>query len=125
LTIEDLERVMTEEYIQNTRKQQHTSSDEGEMLLFQSQVICYNCGKTGYCANECTSRRVNNPNSKNYQKFQGECGTCGFRGHTTKDCWTREENKNKRLPNWKKYLEEKMNILVEKKRNSEDVVEYC
>jgi hypothetical protein len=125
LTIEDLERVMTEEYRQNTRKQQHTSSDEGEMLLFQSQVTCFKCGKSGHCANECTSRRVNNANSKNYRKFQGKCGTCGFHGHTTKDCWTREENKSKRLPNQKKHSEEKMNISVEKKRSSEKVVGYC
>jgi hypothetical protein len=34
LTIEDSERVMTKEYRQNTRNQQHTSSDEGDMLLF-------------------------------------------------------------------------------------------
>jgi hypothetical protein len=107
LTIEDLERVMTKEYRQSTRNQKRTLSNEGELLLYQNQVTCYSCGKTGYCANECTSRRVNNPNSKNYRKFQGKCGTCGFCGHTTKDCWTREENKSKRRPNWKKHSEEK------------------
>jgi hypothetical protein len=85
LTIKDLERVMTEEYGQNTRNQQRTLDNEGEMLLFQNQVTYYSFGKTGHHANECTSRRVNNPNSKNYRKFQGKCGTCRFCGHKTKD----------------------------------------
>jgi hypothetical protein len=40
------------------------------MLLFQNQVTCYSCGKTGHCANECTSRRVNNPNSKITENFK-------------------------------------------------------
>jgi hypothetical protein len=40
------------------------------MLLFQNQVTCYSCGKTGYCANECTSRRVNNPNPKITENFK-------------------------------------------------------
>jgi hypothetical protein len=116
LTIEDLERVMTEEYRQNTQNQQRTLSKKGEMLLFQSQVTCYSCGKTGHCANECTSGTVNSPNSKNYRKFQRKCGTCGIRGHTTKDCWTREANKGKRLPNWKKPSEEKRIFLLKRKR---------
>jgi MinD superfamily P-loop ATPase len=124
-TIADLVRVMTEEYRQNTQNQQPTLSNEGEMLLFQNQVTCYSCGKTGHCANECTSRIIKNSSSKNYRKFQGKCGTCRICGHTTKDCWTREENKSKRPPNWKKPSEEKMNISAEKKRRSEKVVEYC
>jgi hypothetical protein len=76
------------------------------MLLFQNQVTYYSCGKTGHCANEYISRRLNNSNPKNYRKFQGKCRTCGIQGHTTKDCWTREENKSKRPPNWKKPSEE-------------------
>jgi SepF-like predicted cell division protein (DUF552 family) len=117
--------VTTKEYRQNTQNQQRTLINKGEMLLFQSQVTFYGCGNTGHCANECTSRIVNSPNSKNYRKFLGKCGTSGIRGHTTKDCWTREENKSKRLPNWKKPSEEKMNISVEKKMSSEKVAKYC
>jgi hypothetical protein len=125
LIIEDLERVMTEEYRQNTRNQQRTLSNEGGMLLFQNQLNCYCCGKTGHCENKCTSKRMNNSSSKNYREFKGKCGTCVIRGHTTKDCWTREENKSKRPHNWKKPSEEKMNISVEKKRSYEKVVNYC
>jgi hypothetical protein len=39
LTIEDLERVITEEYRLNTQNQQCTLSNEGEMLLFQTHLL--------------------------------------------------------------------------------------
>jgi hypothetical protein len=64
LTFEDLERVMTEVYCQNTRYQKHTFKIEGKMLLFQDPGNCYNCGKAGYCAKKCTIRRINNSNPK-------------------------------------------------------------
>jgi hypothetical protein len=51
LTIEDLEREMTEEYRQNTQNQQCTFSNEGEMALFQRQGTCYNCKKIFQLAN--------------------------------------------------------------------------
>jgi hypothetical protein len=38
---------MVEEYRQFTRTQFHKDTSEGEVLLFQFQGSCYNCGKLG------------------------------------------------------------------------------
>jgi hypothetical protein len=40
-----------------------------------------------------------------------------LRGHTPKDFWTREENKDKRPKNWRKPSKEKAVIAVESKEN--------
>jgi Zinc knuckle len=78
LTVEDLERVMTEEFRQNARYYGRSSAKEGEMLLFQNLGACYNCGKNGHRANKCTAKRNNNQNFRNHKNFPGECGTCGL-----------------------------------------------
>jgi mRNA degradation ribonuclease J1/J2 len=46
-----------------------------------------------------------------------------LRGHTSKDCWTREENKDKRPKNWRKPSKEKAIIAVKSKKN-ENIVKY-
>jgi hypothetical protein len=58
LIFEDLERVMTEDFRQISRHQGHTNVNEGEMLIFQSPGACYNCGKLGNHANECTAKKT-------------------------------------------------------------------
>jgi hypothetical protein len=105
LTVDDLERVMSKEFRQLTRNQVRPNVQEGEMLLFQNSGACYNCGKLGHHANECTARKSTGQNQKKNTRFQGKCGTCGLRGHISKDCWTREENKDKRPKNRKKLSE--------------------
>jgi hypothetical protein len=123
LTVEDLESVMTEEFRQNARYYGRTSAKEGEMLLFQNLGACYNCGKNGHRANKRTAKRNNNQYFRHQKNFPGKCGTCGLRGHTTKDCWTREENKHRRSPNWKKPTNEKAAIAIETKKD-EKIVKY-
>jgi hypothetical protein len=44
------------------------------------------------------------------QSFLGKCKNCGIRGHTGKDCWEKEENKNKRPAGWKKKSERGLTI---------------
>ena len=124
LTVEDLERAMIEEYRQFTRTQFRKDTSEGELLLFQFQGSCYNCGKSGHRANECPNESTSNKGSKekgnSRGKFQGKCGTCGLNGHRSKDCWNKEENKDKRPANWKKRGQEKAAITVEKNEKAEE-----
>jgi hypothetical protein len=93
------------------------SIQESKWLLFQNSGACYNSGKLGHCANDCTARMNSGQNQRNNIRFQGKCGNCGMKGHTFKDCWTREENKDKRQKNWRKPSEEKAVIAVESKKN--------
>jgi hypothetical protein len=86
LTVDDLERVMSEDFRQLTRNQVRPSVQEGEMLLFQNSGACYNYGKLGHRANECTARKSTGQNQKKNTRFQGKCGTYGLRGHISKDC---------------------------------------
>jgi hypothetical protein len=123
LTVNNLEIVMSEEFRQLTRNQVRPSIQEGEMLLFQNSGACYNYGKLGNRANECTERKSTGQNQKKNTRFQGKCGTCGLRGRTSKDCWTREENKDKRPNNWWKPSKEKAVIAIKSKKN-EKIVEY-
>jgi hypothetical protein len=49
-------------------------------------------------------------------------------GHKSRDCWNREENKNKRPANWKKKETEKAALLVDKdeakSKNGDTQIEY-
>jgi hypothetical protein len=47
-----------------------TFNNEGELLLFQNQGSFYNCEKIDHCANKCTSKRINNSNSKITKGFK-------------------------------------------------------
>jgi hypothetical protein len=46
-----------------------------------------------------------------------------MKGYTSKDFWTREENKDKKPKNWRKPSKEKTIIAVESKKN-EKIIEY-
>jgi hypothetical protein len=48
LTVDALERVMSEESRQLTRNQVHQSIQEGEMLLLHNSGACYISGKLGH-----------------------------------------------------------------------------
>jgi hypothetical protein len=71
---------------------------ESEVLLFTG--VCYNCGKSGHCANDC--KKKNDGQGTKKAMFLGKCNNCGLRGHTGKDFWEKEDNKNKRPEIWKK-----------------------
>jgi hypothetical protein len=86
LTVDDLERIMSENLRKLSRNQVCPNFQEGEMLLFQNSGACYNCGKLGYCANLCIARNNSDQNQSKTTRFQGKCDTCGMKGHTSKDC---------------------------------------
>jgi hypothetical protein len=54
-----------------------------------------------------------------FSRFPGKCGSCGLRGHLSKDCWTREENKDKRPENWRRSKQEKAAVSIEKQKSVE------
>jgi hypothetical protein len=64
---------------------------DSDVLLFTG--VCYNCGKSGYCANDC--KKKNDGQGTKKAKFLEKCNNFGLRDHTGKDCWKKEENKNK------------------------------
>jgi hypothetical protein len=43
-------------------------------------------------------------------KFLGKCNECGIHGHTGKDCWETEGNKNTRPTGWKKKSERGLTV---------------
>jgi hypothetical protein len=43
-----------------------------------------------------------------------------MKGHRSKDCWTKEKNKDKRSANWKKGSQEKAAISVKKKEKVDE-----
>jgi hypothetical protein len=55
-------------------------------------------------------------------KFLGKCNNCGLRGHTSKICWEKEENKARRPAGWKKRAERGLTVMDAKK--DEKIVEY-
>jgi hypothetical protein len=73
-----------------------------------STGVCYNCEKSGHCANEC--KKKNDGQGTKNKKFLGKCSNCRLRGHTGKDFWEKEEKKNKRLAEWKKKSERGLTV---------------
>jgi hypothetical protein len=78
---------------------------DSEVLLFTG--VCYNCGKSGHHANYC--KKKNGQGTKK-AKILRKCNNFGLCGHTGKDCWEKEENKNKRPAGWKKKSERGLTI---------------
>jgi hypothetical protein len=83
---------MCEEYRQLNRVYTKKVEAESEVLL--SIGVCYNCGKSGHCANDY--KKKNDGQGTKKAKFLGKCNNCGLCGTTSKDFWEKEENKNKR-----------------------------
>jgi Reverse transcriptase (RNA-dependent DNA polymerase) len=53
---------------------------------------------------------------KKYPKvFKGDCRHCGKKGHKGADCWTKEENKEKRPSTWQKKGKETANMVKQMK----------
>jgi hypothetical protein len=55
-----------------------------------------------------------NQGNKN-NKFLEKCNNCGLRGHTSKICWEKEENKGRRPAGWKKRTEKGLTVMDAKK----------
>jgi hypothetical protein len=81
--VEDTEKTMCEEYRQLNHAYTKKIESDSEVLLFTG--VCYNCGKSGNCANEC--KKKNDVQGTKKANFLGKCNNCGLRGHTGKDCW--------------------------------------
>ena len=82
------------------------SNDEGkETTLFNSDIKCYNCGKSSHKANKCpnkSKKRMSYRNKTTRERFNDTCNNCGKRGHKAQDCWEKESNKGKRPKRWKR-----------------------
>jgi hypothetical protein len=106
VTVEDMEKAICEEYRQLNCAYMKKIESDSEVLLFT--VVCYDCGKSGHCANDC--KKKNDAQGTKKAKFLGNCNSCGLCGHTGKDSWKKEENNNKRPVGWKKKSERGLSI---------------
>jgi hypothetical protein len=98
--VEDMERAMCEEYRQLSCAYMKKIESDSEVILFTG--VCYNCGKSWHCANDC----------KRYQEsnFLEKCNNCVPPGHTGKVFWEKEESKNKRPAGWKRKSERGLTV---------------
>jgi hypothetical protein len=71
------------------------------VLLFN--CVCYDCGKSGHCANDCKKKNAFQETMK--AKSLEKCNNCGLCARTSKDFWDEEENKNKKPVGLKKKSE--------------------
>lgn len=94
LKLEHLEEVMTQFYRQTHNEKE--TEDENEITLTTFEGECYNCGEKGHRANKC-------PKPRTTQGFRSlpKCTKCDRFGHMEKDCWEKDENKEKRPEGWK------------------------
>ena len=92
-----------------------------------SKMKCYNCGKVGHKAKDCTNKRNSGQNkfgNKKTFKFKGTCNNCGKVGHKATDSWDLERNRDKRPKNYKK-SEETGNACMEYTMACVDDNMYC
>jgi hypothetical protein len=91
LTMDDLEDVMNQLWIQGDGGQKkHTVHDGGEMLLSAFVGTCYNCQKKGHTSNQCPKKDgpnngYHNTSGSTRGKFKGECYNCGKIGQNKSD----------------------------------------
>jgi hypothetical protein len=108
LTMDYLEDAMNQVRRQGGgSKEKHTSNDGGEMVLAAFGGTCYNCQQKGHRANQCPtkygpSNGNHNVNGNTRRKLKGEWNNYGKIGHEKSDCWKLEENKNKRLKDYRR-----------------------
>jgi hypothetical protein len=86
LTVEDMEKAMCEEYRKLKYAYMKNIESDSEVLMFTG--VCYNCGKSGHCANDC--KKKNDGQGTKKAKFLGKCNNCELHGHKGKDCWEKE-----------------------------------
>jgi hypothetical protein len=86
LTAEDMEKAICEDYRQLKHAYMKKIESDSEVLMFTG--VCYNCGKSGHCANDC--KKKNDGQGTKKVKFLGKCNNCGLHVHTGKDFWEKE-----------------------------------
>jgi hypothetical protein len=96
--MEHMEKAICQEYRQLNCIYKKRIESDSEVLLFTG--LCYNFGKSGHCTNDFKKKNYGQRIKK--EKFLGKSNNCGLRGYTDKDCWDKEENKNKRQAGWKR-----------------------
>jgi hypothetical protein len=118
LSLMDLELVMGKYYIKLTKKKSKCNKDETEVLLTGFQGACFACVEKGHRANKCPTRDMKE--IKIEKRVNKNCINCAKRGHSGKDFWFKNSNKDKKPAEFKPADETAALGAATKERNLEE-----